>query len=236
MSAALPLGVSALALGLLGSPHCVLMCGGPCALLVPSREPARVALFHAGRALSYAAVGALAGSLGAFAAGSPSPTATLVLRALAGCALLVSALALGGLLPEASLPAWLRARVARVIGAVTGVSARHPRAGSFALGAAWGLVPCGLVYSAAVLALASGGALAGGATMALFALGTSPALLAVHALAGKLGAHLRAARVQRAAALALAVGALFNLSAASDALRAATRPQGAPVEGHCAPR
>lgn len=236
MSAALSLGASALALGLLGSPHCVVMCGAPCALLVPAREPARVALFHAGRALSYASVGALAGALGAFAAGSPSPTATLVLRALAGCALLVSALALAGLLPEAAVPGRLRSLGARVLATASRVSARNPRAGSLALGAAWGLVPCGLVYSAAVLALASGSALGGAATMAAFALGTSPALLAVHALAGKVAGHLREARVQRAAALALAVGALFNLSAASDGLRAALRPHEGASQGHCAPR
>ncbi len=48
-----------------------------------------------------------------------------------------------------------------------------------ALGLLWGFLPCGLVYSALALSAASGSALAGGATMLAFGLGTLPAMLAV---------------------------------------------------------
>ena len=51
----------------------------------------------------------------------------------------------------------------------------HP----FATGLFLGLLPCGFLYSAVVAAVARGGALEGAAALALFGLGTAPALLGV---------------------------------------------------------
>ena len=48
---------------------------------------------------------------------------------------------------------------------------------ALAVGAIWGWLPCGLVYSALVWSLASGGAWQGAAFMTAFGLGTLPALL-----------------------------------------------------------
>jgi len=64
---------------------------------------------------------------------------------------------------------------------------------ALALGAIWGWVPCGMVYSVLLTAMLSGSALQGAAVMAAFGLGTLPMLLAM----GLLGARLRAAMQQR---------------------------------------
>ena len=51
--------------------------------------------------------------------------------------------------------------------------------GALAAGAIWGWLPCGLVYSVLVTALASGGAISGALLMLAFGLGTLPNLLAM---------------------------------------------------------
>ncbi len=50
------------------------------------------------------------------------------------------------------------------------------RGGIFTMGVAWALMPCGLLYSALLVAALSGGAMDGAASMALFAVGSSVSL------------------------------------------------------------
>jgi sulfite exporter TauE/SafE len=56
-----------------------------------------------------------------------------------------------------------------------------------AFGLLWGLLPCGLVYGALALSMASGTPLRGALVMLTFGLGTVPALTLVSLLAQKLG-------------------------------------------------
>jgi sulfite exporter TauE/SafE len=56
-----------------------------------------------------------------------------------------------------------------------------------AMGALWGALPCGMVYSVLLTAMLSGSALSGAAVMLAFGLGTLPMLLAM----GVAGAPLR---------------------------------------------
>jgi sulfite exporter TauE/SafE len=60
---------------------------------------------------------------------------------------------------------------------------------AFALGAMWGFLPCGMIYSLLLTALLSGSAAGGAAVMFAFGLGTLPMLFGL----GMLGARLRAA-------------------------------------------
>ena len=48
---------------------------------------------------------------------------------------------------------------------------------AFSLGAIWGWLPCGLIYSVLTWALASGSLVSGASIMLFFGLGTLPALL-----------------------------------------------------------
>jgi sulfite exporter TauE/SafE len=57
---------------------------------------------------------------------------------------------------------------------------------AYLAGALWGWLPCGLVYTAATGALASGSAWKGAATLLAFGLGTLPNLLAMGVAASQL--------------------------------------------------
>ena len=176
--------VGFLTLGLLGGfGHCVGMCS-PFVLFVSRRytppgggRRAGVAAqgwYTAGRVVTYAVLGAVAGALG----GVVELAGTLIglqraAAVVAGGALVIWALvALSDLAPRLGAGGSLFARVA---GALKGRVPGHP----FATGLFLGLLPCGLLYSALIAAVARGGALEGAAALALFGLGTAPALLGV---------------------------------------------------------
>jgi hypothetical protein len=81
---------------------------------------------------------------------------------------------------------------------------RHPGQAILA-GAVWGWVPCGLVYSASLSALASGHALGGALVMLCFGLGTLPNLLAMGLFAEALRARLQQKSVRTVAGLAVSL-------------------------------
>jgi len=173
-----------LTLGLLGGfGHCVGMCS-PFVLFVSRRyappDGGRSAAFSAqgwytaGRVVTYAVLGAIAGALG----GVLQLAGTLlgVQRAasiVAGAVLVVWALvALSDLVPRMDAGGNFFNRVAAGLkGRVPG----HP----FATGLFLGLLPCGLLYSALIAAAARGGPIQGAVALGLFGLGTAPALLGV---------------------------------------------------------
>jgi len=173
-----------LMLGLLGGfGHCVGMCS-PFVLFVSRRYVppgggrtsalAAQGWYTAGRVVTYAVLGAAAGALGGvveLAGGllGMQRAASIV----AGGALVIWALvALSDLVPRLDAGGNLFARVA---GALKGRVPGHP----FATGLVLGLLPCGLLYSALIASTARGGALDGAAALAVFGLGTAPALLGV---------------------------------------------------------
>jgi sulfite exporter TauE/SafE len=180
--------LTAFAAGLLGSTHCVAMCGGIATLLGAAHmDGARDLkwLYHAGRIVSYGTAGALAGAFGAAAGSTLSiPAWSDVLRLATALVIVIIGLdiALGG----GARARWLRVpeRVGarlwrRVVPHARALLPATPAARALALGLLWGWIPCGLVYSVLVAALASGGAASGGATMIAFGLGTAPAMLAL---------------------------------------------------------
>lgn len=159
--------ISAAALaGLFGSPHCVGMCG-PFALACGGRV-SHTAAWHAGKILTYASLGALAGLLGEGVPG-PSWVATVLSAAL----VVWFAAGLAGLTPEPAV------RIPGLTRLAARAATRDDLGSRFAFGMANGLLPCGLVYATLGIAVASGGALTGALAMAAFGLGTVPALAAL---------------------------------------------------------
>ncbi len=71
-----------------------------------------------------------------------------------------------------------------------------------------GLLPCGLLYSAVIAAVARGGALDGAAALAVFGVGTAPALLGV-SLADELLVRSRRVVNRVSQVFLLAMGAWF---------------------------
>lgn len=178
--------------GLAGSPHCVGMCG-PFASIGPGIP------WHIGRLTTYAVLGAIAG-----AAGAIIPGPAWVPAAFAGVMLFWFALRFAGLLPrwEVPVPALYR----------LGARFRGQRGwtGRFLLGLVTGLLPCGLVYSALALPIASGSALSGAVTMVVFGLGTVPALGAARAVLQRL--ELARPWVRRGIALVVLLVGVWSIS------------------------
>ncbi len=69
------------------------------------------------------------------------------------------------------------------------------------MGGLWGWLPCGIVYSVLIAAVATGSAVNGGLLMLAFGLGTLPTLLAMGLAAVKLKSFLQNIWVRRASGL-----------------------------------
>lgn len=205
-------------IGLLGSGHCVGMCGGFVALLGrthPGRRAwASQGLYLSGKTATYMAMGSLAGWLGGTAAVSLAGFQGLLSVAL-GLVLVGIGLGLCGVLRALPLSRRLGSSFARRLSPAITRLVQSGTPGSLAgLGALNGLLPCGLVYGMLAKAVTTGSAANGALTLAAFGLGTAPALL----LIGTLGATLPPARrlwLQRAGGvLVIALGVLTVTRAA----------------------
>ncbi len=217
--------------GLAGSLHCVGMCGP--LLLGFSRvldagagRPRRdFAYDHAGRLWTYGRLGLLAGWAGAeLRAGSIELGWQRPLAILISVLVIASGAAALGWIPglrfELSSPGTCLKPLRP--GSVLSSLLREPRrSGRLLLGAVMGLLPCGLVYTALLIAAALPTPLHSALAMVCFGVGTLPALSAL-VLAGRLApAWLRAAGTRLAAALLVGIG-LFMLA----------RSLWVPLEGH----
>lgn len=198
--------LSALVMGLVGGPHCVAMCGAACAGIARAAAPrARQALWtwQLSRVLGYALLGALAG--GTVQGMGWLGQQTVVLRPV-WTMLHVAALLLGlALLWQARQPAfldgWAQAVWRRARPVLGRLGARAP----MVLGLGWALMPCGLLYSALLVASLSASAAQGALIMAAFALGTMVSLVTGPWLLLRLGQARSGGWGIRLAGLALAV-------------------------------
>jgi len=204
------LALTSLLMGLAGGPHCIAMCGAACGGVVRgSGRPAGRAMltFQAGRLAGYALAGAAAGlAVQSFAWLSSQTAALRPAWTLFHLAVLAWGLML---LALARQPAWVDRAGRAIWQRVRPLAAA--RGGVFGTGALWTLMPCGLLYSALLVASLSGGALEGALGMALFALGSGVSL----GLAPSLLAQLRAwgDRWRRDAGTRLAGGLLAATAA-----------------------
>ena len=174
MSAAL---VGALLAGLIGSPHCVGMCGG-LAAAGSGRSAMSAATWHFGRLLAYIGLGAFGGGAGGLRLGIPG-------AAVAALLLVAFAARLAGIGPGVSLP-WLSAPFSALLRRAGASLTTGSLLGRLALGALTGLLPCGLLWSAIALAVAAGSPALGALSMAVFWLGTVPLLAGASAGARRL--------------------------------------------------
>ncbi|WP_304168905.1 sulfite exporter TauE/SafE family protein [Phenylobacterium aquaticum] len=174
-----------LLLGLASSLHCAGMCGAIASSLTltfagsgGARDRAEaLAAAQAGKTLAYVTAGALLGALGAGVYGLlDRQGGFFILQRVGAAGLAWVGLSMLGLAPPPSVfdrafaPlrrwAWTARRGGRRLAA--GVA-----------GLVWGLLPCGMVYSALLYAMLSGTALSGGLVMLGFGLGVTPSVVAV---------------------------------------------------------
>ena len=180
-------------IGFLGGSHCVGMCGGlssAFALQLPPnmRRWQLILCLNTGRLLSYVFIGVALGALSQYGI-SLDQTRSLQtgLLVIANVLLILLCLYLGGWtawitqVERLGKPVWqcLNPLLSRLLPLKSWPA-------SLAVGALWGWLPCGMVYSASLYALSSGSALQGGLSMAAFGLGTLPNLLAMGLFASQL--------------------------------------------------
>lgn len=191
--------LSALLVGLFGGVHCVGMCGGIVGALTlgvaGATQRGTVAMlpyhlaYNLGRLASYTLAGALAGGLGGALFSLVSVhQAQSMLQLFAGLFMFALGLYLagwwGGLARIERVGGMLWRRLEPVGRRFLPVTSP---AQAFGVGLVWGWLPCGLVYSVLVWALASGSALDGALLLLSFGIGTLPALLLMGVAAARLG-------------------------------------------------
>lgn len=194
-------------LGVIGSLHCVAMCGPLVGVVAPvfGRRLAPALWYQTGRVASYVAIGALAGLAGAVAGlagfGRGLSIAAGILMLLAAMGLAAHSISRVG--------TWWTAQLSKVLRVVGHARAAYPAASALGAGLANGALPCGLVYAAGLAAATSAGPLEGAAVMLAFAAGTVPMMLGLWTSASRLPATIRQRlRVLTPAALAV-VGILL---------------------------
>jgi uncharacterized protein len=220
--AELPLGGDLVLLfgaSVLGSAHCVAMCGPYVAMCTAQFVPrgatpaARCVLrviFNLGRIATYSLIGLIVGAFGQIAQELANRFGvTGIIAIAAGAAAMVFGLSMMGwfrdparVVAMAGLGRWLVAGRARV-------NQAPPAAAPLLPGALQGWLPCALVYAAASRASLAGSPAMGALTMLVFGLGTLPAVFAMTLVPQTV---LRRVKAQRLSGMLLAgLGALLIL-------------------------
>jgi len=185
-------------IGLLGSMHCIGMCGGFVAMYAlkkPAAEPSLSyhLLYNIGRISTYAIIGGTLGHIGSFAAslgkhrGIPG-TVLLV----SGVVMVLMGLDLAGIFGKRGLfedigmteKTFFRKSLHRIL-------ALESSWGTLLLGLLLGFLPCGLLYPLFMHSAASGGFINGMLTMLVFGLGTVPAMLSFGYLVIRIQSHMK---------------------------------------------
>jgi sulfite exporter TauE/SafE len=204
--------------GLLGGVHCLGMCGSIVGILTSqlpqrgTRWPFHLA-YNGGRLASYTIAGALVGTIG---------QAGLLLRdhvpiqhllfALSSLMLVALGLYLAGIWNLVRRIEHVGAGLWRRIQPLTrGLFPINSPGHAFLLGSLWGWLPCGLVYSVLVTALASGHTERGALIMLAFGLGTLPNLLAIGLFWESIKQWVQSPRVRMVAGLLVAGFGVYGL-------------------------
>lgn len=216
--------ISAVLMGLAGAMHCISMCGGIAMTLTfglpaEARQGATLwrwqFLFGAGRVTTYTILGALAGAFGATFSALLPPLAQVPMLISATLMVLLALYLLGHsagirLIERLGFGIWRRVkpRLQRL------TPVRNARQ-ALAVGMGWGLLPCGLVYSALALAIGAGSSLLGALVMLAFGLVTVTPVAAAGVIGGTAGGiRSRGGRIL-AAVLALVIAGVLFWQAAS---------------------
>lgn len=184
--------ISAFLVGLLGGVHCVAMCGGIVSALSFGVAPENgrtpwsyLLAYNVARISSYTLAGGLMGGI-SWLAGQWFKVHLWQqgLQVMAGLFMVALGLYIAGwwrgLARVEQAGGWFWRRIEPQGRRLLPVRSASQ---AFALGLLWGWLPCGLVYSVLIWAVASGSPLQGGGLLLSFGLGTLPNLLAMGAFA-----------------------------------------------------
>jgi uncharacterized protein len=207
-----PLLITAFGLGIIGSAHCIGMCG-PLHLAIPAPKHTlgqrlrSSLLLNGGRVITYAFIGAL---FGLFGRGLQLAGLQQVVSITMGAVILLSLL-MPRLLKFRRLANSAGTFVMRAQGVMAKGLKRTSSGGLFITGLLNGLLPCGMVYLALAAALAQDGWWQGALFMALFGIGTWPALIGLRISGGFFGPRSRKTLTQLAPYAYAVIAVLFIL-------------------------
>jgi sulfite exporter TauE/SafE len=205
--------LSALLLGLLGSLHCVGMCG-PIAFMLPVdrsntfKKVSQISVYHLGRLLAYSLIGLVFGLLGkSFSLFGFQQQLSITIGVLMIILVLIPYKTLG----KYNLSQPLNKLISKVKSGL-GAALKKKTADTFiTIGFLNGFLPCGLVYMAVFGAVATGSILEGSAYMVLFGLGTIPLMTTAIYFGKFLNSSIKQ-RIQKAIPVfVVLIGVLFIL-------------------------
>lgn len=199
--------------GILGSGHCLGMCGSlVCGYFIRARAAGSGRLniapylaYHGARITVYGMVGLIAAALGAVLVSTGQiGLAQGMLQIVAGLIVILLGLELLGLSPlkltVGFAPArWLRQQFA-------GATQKGALRGAGIAGLVNGLMPCSMTMAMAVKATTAPSVAEGGLLLLAFGAGTLPSMLLASFLFGKLGPRLRGAMQKGAGLFVIALG------------------------------
>lgn len=205
--------ITPLTIGLIGSFHCIGMCG-PIVVALPLKKHNLISkisggiLYNSGRVVTYSILGILFGLLGRgiHMAGFQQWTSILL-----GIAMIISVL----------FPFFFREKIiignlftgfsARLIGRLRKLFTDRSYFSLLMIGLLNGLLPCGLVYVAIAGAINSGTVLSGTLFMMFFGIGTIPLLLLVTLASDAIGQQVRSKMQKVVPYFVFLLGVLFIL-------------------------
>jgi len=200
-------------IGLVGSLHCIGMCG-PIAIALPVPDSSNMSfftgriLYNLGRVVTYSFLGAILGLVGSkIALAGAQQVVSIVL----GVVIIIAVL-----LPQKYKNFFAQhpviQKLAHPLKSNIGVLfSKGTFSAMFLIGILNGFLPCGLVYVALAGAIASGDAISGSAVMILFGLGTVPAMFAASVFGKFINIGIRTKIRKAVPVLAIILGVIFIL-------------------------
>lgn len=222
--------LTAFSIGLIGSPHCMGMCGGISGALTfsianPSRDSLQEGgffrqkyqqvtyplLFNLGRVLSYSFVGFIVGGIGYFSNQVFAEAAPKVFRLFMGVSMVLIALQLanwwGGAKKIELLGQKVWGKISPQIKKILPIDRSWK---ALAVGVLWGWIPCGMVYSVLFMAATTGDNLTASLTMLCFGLGTVPLMTTFGLLSKGVTQRLTLPSYRRVAAMVVLMFGLWT--------------------------
>lgn len=205
--------VTGLILGLLGSLHCVGMCG-PIAFMLPVdrsnsfNKVSQIFTYHFGRLLAYGLMGVGFGLVGKslYIFGLQQQLSILI-----GVIMIILVLLPYKTINKYNLSGPLFKFISRIKSALGKALTKKTADAFLTIGFLNGFLPCGLVYMAVFGSLATGSAVQGGLYMVLFGVGTIPLMTAAIYLGKFLNTNIKQ-RIQKAIPVfVVIIGLLFIL-------------------------
>lgn len=204
---------SAILLGLLGSFHCIGMCG-PIAFVLPvnrennARKTLQIFLYHLGRILTYSFIGFIFGWIGKglYLAGFQQRISILI-----GILMIVMILIPVRIFNKYNFSKPLYSVIGKVKSNLGKLLKKKSNKTFLTIGILNGFLPCGMVYMALIGSIATGNSVEGALYMSIFGLGTIPLMTTAVYVGNVLSISIRT-KIQKAIPVfVVMIGVLFIL-------------------------